>query len=310
MADKKLILKKLLILVIAMFVLDRAVGALLAHFFFTKKNGFDARANYIINKATDDVLIFGSSRASEHYNSTVLQDSLHVSVFNAGRDLSYILYHYALLESALKRYSPKLVVLDTRPNEFVIFKAHEDLDRLNVLLPFYDSHPEIRNIVLLRDEFEKYKLWSKMYPYNSLILSELVELLPIARYKKDDSDRGYIAKTGRWTGPKPDYTVDDKVNPVAAAYYKKFILLCKAKKIKLVLVYSPINQKLNTATNKNIAFARQTAKQYHVPLISYLDDPEFNNPAYFIDGLHLNREGSTLFSKRIAGQLRAVLNGK
>ena len=310
MADKKLILQKLLILVVAMFVLDRAVGALLEHFFFKKKNGFDARANYVINKVRDDVLIFGSSRASEHYSSKLLQDSLHLSVFNAGRDLSYITYHYALLEGVLKRYHPKLVVLDTRPNEFVVFKDHEDLDRLNVLLPFYDSHPEIRDVVLLRGKFEKYKLLSKVYAYNSLVLSELVELLPIARYKKDDSENGYIAKTGEWKGGKQDYTVNDEVAPVAASYYQKFIELCIANHVKLVLVYSPLYQNINVASNRNIEFVRQIAKKYQVPLINYLDDPEFNDPKYFFDGLHLNRQGSTLFSNRIAGRLRAVLNGK
>lgn len=307
MADKKLIINKLLILVVAMFVLDRAAGAVLKHFFFIKKNGFDARANYVMNRSTSDVLIFGSSRASQHYNSNLLADSLQLSVFNAGRDLSYIYYHHALLEGVLQRYRPKLIVLDTRPNEFKTMPGGENLDRLNVLLPYYDSHPEIRETCLLRSKFERYKLLSKMYPYNSLILSEVVELLPIERFKKDDSQNGYIAKSGEWKGAKENYTVDDAVDPVAAAYFKKFVDACKKRDIKIVIAYSPLYQTIDSKKNRNIAFVTKVARENNIPLINYLEDPEFNNPKYFVDGLHLNRAGSNLYSNKIVSKVREVL---
>ena len=293
-----------------MFVLDRSIGAVLQHYFFAKKNGFDYRTNYVMNTAKPDVLIFGSSRASYHYNTKVLQDSLKISVYNAGRDLSYIQYHYALLQGVLKRYSPKLIVLDTRPNEFQKFENGENYDRLNVLLPYYDTHPEIREVVELRSPYEKVKLLSKIYPYNSLILSELVELLPIARYKKDDSENGYIVKNGNFNSPRGPYTVDDEVDPVAALYYKKFVQVCKAKNIKLVIAYSPMYQNIDTLRNRNLLFAKQVCKENNLPLIDYLYDPQFNTPQYFYDKLHLNGAGSTLYSQRIVRRLREVLNSK
>jgi hypothetical protein len=308
MSDKKLIFIKLLILLALLFVLDRGIGALLEHFFFTKKSGFDARANYVINKTNADVLIFGSSKAAEHYNSRLLQDSLHLSVYNAGRDLSYIYYHYAILEAALKRYTPKLVILDTRPNEFEVFPGHEDLDRLNVLLPYYDTHPELRDIILMRSTLERYKLLSKMYPYNSLILQELIELLPLERYKKDDSELGYIGKTGQWNKPKPPYVVDDAIDTAAAAFYKKFVELCKAKHVKLMVTFSPLYQNIDAERNKNVACIQRICKANNIPVFSYLHDAEFSNVDYFFNDLHLNRKGSTIFSNRIVPQIRQVLN--
>jgi hypothetical protein len=309
MADKKLILRKLLILLILMFVLDMAIGAVLKHFFFAKKSGFDSRANYVINQTKADVLIFGSSKASEHYNPTLLRDSLKLSVYNAGRDLSYIYYHYALLEAVLKRYTPKLIILDTRPDEFKKFEFGEDRDRLNVLLPYYDSHPEIRDVCLLRSKFERYKLLSKMYPYNSLILQELVELLPIAKYQKDDSDNGYIVKHGEWKGPKRPYNVNDEIDTLSASYFKKFVEKCKEKKIELIVTYSPLYQSIDAEKNRNINYAYQVCKQNNVPVFNYLNDTTYNNPKLFYDDLHLNQGGSIVFSNSMVGKIREVLKG-
>jgi hypothetical protein len=310
MADYKLILKRFTILLVAIVLLDWGIGAVLKHFYFTKKNGADYRTNYVINSVKDDVLIFGSSKAVYHYDTKIISDSLQLSVYNAGRDLSYIYYHYALLEAALKRYSPKLVVLDTRANELYKFKNGEDRDRLNVLLPYYDSHPELREICQLRGPFERYKLLSKMYPYNSLILSELVELLPIARYKKDDSQKGYIAKHGQFKKGLQPYTVNDAIDSTAARYYKKFVELCKAKNVPLVVIYSPIYQTINSAANRNVQYVMQVCKDNNVPVLNYLRDSTFNKPGYFYDALHLNRQGSVVYSGMVAGELKQFLNHK
>ncbi|RFZ85957.1 hypothetical protein DYU05_10340 [Mucilaginibacter terrenus] len=302
MADKKLIAKKLIILLILMFVLDRGIGALLEHFYFTQKSGFDARANYIINKTNADVLVFGSSKAAEHYDPSILSDSLKMSVYNCGRDLSYIYYHYGLLQAVLKRYTPKLIILDTRPNEFQIFKYRENLDRLNVLLPYYDSHPELREVCLLRDKFERYKMLSKIYPYNSLILYEMVQFLP--KYQKDNSENGFIGKTGEWHGNKPAYNVNDEVDTTAALYYKKFIESCRAKGIKVVITMSPIYQTIDVKANRNIALIYQIARKNNVPVFNYLTS--FTNPKYFYDDLHLNRSGAELLSSKIAQDVKSV----
>lgn len=310
MSDKKLIIRRIILLIVIMFVLDQGIGAVLRHFFYAKRNGFDYRENVVINKTHADVLVFGSSRATYHYDTRLLQDSLHLSFYNAGRDLSYILYHYALLKCVLERYSPKLVILDTRPNEFETFKYGENYDRLNVLLPFYFDHPEIREICHLRSRFERVKLLSAMYPYNSLILPELIELLPIAKYKKDDSDNGYIGKSGEWVGPKPEYGVEDNIDSVSVIYYRKFIQTCKEKHIKLMIAYSPLYQRIDSQHNRMVALVKQICKENNLPLINYLDNKEFDNPHYFFDGLHLNHTGADLYSTRIVPQIRQVLNEK
>ena len=42
------------------------------------------RDNYICDKLTDDIIIFGSSRAEHHYNAQMISDSLGIPCYNAG----------------------------------------------------------------------------------------------------------------------------------------------------------------------------------------------------------------------------------
>lgn len=49
---------------------------------------------------------------------------------------------------ALSRYTPKLVVLDLNPEEMYYRELH--YDRLNVLAPYYQDYPEVRDIYYLK----------------------------------------------------------------------------------------------------------------------------------------------------------------
>ena len=69
--------------------------------------GGAGRNNYICDKMTDDVLIFGSSRAEHHYNAQMISDSLGVSCYNAGEGGCGIILAYGRLLMILERCTPK-----------------------------------------------------------------------------------------------------------------------------------------------------------------------------------------------------------
>src|ERR1700750_706899 len=136
MSDKITILKKISLFIVLMVVLDWSIGYLLKKEYYSQKSGWDFRTTYVIDSVKSDVLILGSSRALHHYDPNIIQDSLHMTAYNGGRDGCEMFYDYGVLTSALKRYHPKLVVLDMRPSEFE--KDQDGYDRLNMLLPYYD----------------------------------------------------------------------------------------------------------------------------------------------------------------------------
>ena len=104
------------------FLLDFSIGKTLRYFYFKQKCGRQYRATYAIEKTTADVLIFGSSRAYHHYVPGIIEDKMQQSCYNTGSPGQSLLFNYATLKAILKRYSPKLIVLDVVPGDLRIEK--------------------------------------------------------------------------------------------------------------------------------------------------------------------------------------------
>ena len=152
MADKnKNILKRKgysnsLVLVLLFFVLliaaDYFTGKIINYFYFRQTSGWDYETKYSIEDTKADVLIFGASRAQQQYNPEFIEDSLKLTCYNVGRDGMPFFYHYAVLQGVLKRYSPKIILLDCEYG--VLKKAESSYERISCLLPYYKGYPEMR----------------------------------------------------------------------------------------------------------------------------------------------------------------------
>jgi len=238
---KKLFINFLLVAAVVA-VLDIALGRLLRHFYFKETSGLHYRTTYSMEKTEADILIFGSSRANHHYVPEVFTDSLGLSFYNTGRDGNGIFYQAALLKSVLKRYTPKLIILDYAGD---FGKGRQVYDNLSSLLPYYENHPEIRNEVALRSPYEKVKLLSGIYPYNSQLLTIAVGNLDMNKGRKPDN-KGYVAL--------------ETEHPVVKEYFKsaqtlvvdsnkvrslrEFVQVAKASGTTIVVIYSPLYQEL------------------------------------------------------------------
>src|SRR5689334_10740304 len=159
------LLKKVLIVILTVIVLDFVIGTVLDTFYFRQTSGEGYHTTYSMDKTNAGLLIFGSSTAIHNYVPEVFNKKLNISTYNVGRDGISIFYDYAVLKATLKRYSPRAIILNFDPQEFK--EDQESYDRLSCLLPYYKKHPEIRSIVELKSPWEKFKLLSHIYPYNS-----------------------------------------------------------------------------------------------------------------------------------------------
>ena len=292
------------IFIIVTILLDFGIGTLLRHFYFSQTVGQTYRTTYVMEKNTSPVLVMGASRANHHYDPAVLSKATGMEVYNAGRDGSYILYNYAVLKTILKRYSPKTIVYDVTLND--LQTAPVDYDRLSSLLPYYQSHPEIRDILRLRGPFERYKMASKIYPYNSLFLS-------VIKGNTDDNAaaeaglKGFIPLEGEWNRPVKEAGARDHINnadSVKAAYYRQFMLDCKSAGTRLIIVFSPIYVK-NIHTTPILNLTRSIAEANAIPFYDFSTDTSFlQHPEYFADPLHLNKNGAEKFTQKIAALLK------
>jgi len=292
---------KLLIFIVTLLFLDYSIGKILEYFYKRQQSGLLYRATYSIDSAKADILIFGSSRANHHYGPIIFENRLHHSCYNTGRDGQTIFYNYAVLKGVLKRYSPRMIILDFSREEFL--KNQESYDKLSALLPYYKAHPEMRSIIELKSPFEKYKLLlSKTYPYNSLIFTIAIGTTELNKSREEGIDKnGYVPLTE--ISKKPistdsayenfllDYT---KIN-----YYESFINDCMNANVKLYIALSPVFIKY-TFKDPSVEIARGIAKKFNIPFYDFSKDSLFlNNAGLFADAVHLNDKGAKIFSNKV-----------
>jgi hypothetical protein len=289
---------KLIFFIVLVGSIDFALGHLLQHLYFKQKKGKSYRITNVLENVESDILIFGSSRAVQHYDPSIIEKMTGFSTFNVGLDGQSIIYQKAILEVILKRHQPKLIVLELF--EGMDFKfGTTQYDRLSVLLPYAQKHSSIKKIVQQRSRFEKFKLLSKTYPYNSLLLRIVEGNLGLTN--TDKSNNGYVPKSGYWNLPikestkaRPNYD-KDKVK-----YFYDFVNICKQKNISLFVVISPKFEKCNNC----FSFSQEICDLAKVTLYNYSSDSAFiSNIKYFENPSHLNSEGAKVYSEFISYKL-------
>lgn len=293
-----LLLKAFLFLII-LFLLDFAIGSTLRYFYTKQKSGLLYRATYSLDSTKADILVFGASRANHHYIPGIFKNRMNLSCYNTGRDGEIIFYNYAVLQSVLKRYTPKIAILDFSREEFKVEES--DYDRLSALFPYYKEHQEIRPIVQLKSPYEKYKLLSKIYPYNSLIFTILIGTTKFNESRAFiDDENGYVPLTEVCdrnlaidTAYKPYPLDSNKIN-----IFKNFVKDCINSNVKPYIIISPILIKY-LYEDPSVNLARKIAKTYNVPVYTFLNDSSFFHNTLFADGTHLNDTGAKLFTNKV-----------
>jgi hypothetical protein len=297
----------LAILLAILFLLDFLIGHVLSYYYFRKQRDYNYRTTYAINSTKAALLIFGSSRANHHYRPDIFEKQLYLTCYNVGRDGEFLFYNYAILRAVLKRYSPKMIILDFSPGDFS--KNEDSYDRLSILLPYYKSHLEMDSVIELRSPWEKLKLGSYIYPYNSSILNIFSQNAILPPEKKEDIN-GYLPVTRKLGDSiKVDNTpIEYELDSNIINIYKSFIRDCINSKVKLYVVCSPYFRK-SAYTDYAVKLAIEVAKKYNVKFFDYLQDTVFINHAnLFYDPAHLNDEGAKLFSIQIADRITSDQN--
>ena len=283
-------------------IADQIIGKLLQHYYFRQESGLYYRTTYAMDSTKAEILVFGSSRANHHYVPYVFEDSLKLSFYNTGRDGNFLLYSYAVFKSVVSRYTPRIIIFDISPTE--LYNEENEYERLSSLLPYYKSHPEIRPIVKLRSQFEQIKHLSRIYPYNSSILTIAIGITNFNKTRKGDQ-KGYIPLNSviidtilhstNLTERKMD---SNKLNAIT-----EIITYCISHKIDLIFVQSPMYEKINeTQSTINL---RKLASEKNVPFWNLINENIFlTNPSFFQDKDHLNNRGAEYFSRMLVSKIK------
>lgn len=296
---------RLIVLMVILLLLDFSIGNTMRYFYFNQKSGKHYRTTYTMEEVKTGIIVLGSSRANHHYHPEVFENVLGDSFYNAGRDGNFIFYHYAVLKSALKRYTPDIVILDILRDEFS--KNQFSYDGLSSLLPYYRDHPEIRPIVELRSPYEKVKLISSIYPYNSAIFSIIAGNLGL-RSEKGKEKKGYVPITKIYDGTVPEtFPVSEgEIDPHKIAVFDSLTEECITAGVSLFIICSPYYSTVEDT--ETLEIARNIAQKYDIPFFDFSSEPTFiGRPELFADADHLNDEGAKIFSSIVAGKIREEL---
>jgi hypothetical protein len=304
--EKKLpdFLLKLLVFLAILFLLDFSIGSILKYGYYEQDSGLLYRATYAIDSTKAEILIFGSSTANHHYSPIAFENRTHLSFYNTGRDGNTIFYNYSILQGALRRYSPKIVILDLNRGEFK--ENPESYDRISSLLPYYNDHPKIRSIIQLKSPYEKYKLLSKIYPFNSMLFTIAVGTTEYNKSREYINDKkGYVPLNKVWKREMTTDTSDVKyeLDSNKINIFKSFITDCIKSNAKLYIFISPVFEKY-TYKDSSIEVAQKIASEFKIPFYNFSSDTSFlNHNELFADILHLNNKGAKIYSNKVADKI-------
>jgi hypothetical protein len=307
--DKQLFkfLRKSLILLVLLFVLDRGMGIWLEHIFFKQKHGDDYVTLYLMQNADADVLVMGSSRASHHYKSSMIEQQTNMSCFNGGRDEMNVIYTAATLPIVCKRHAPKVLILEMLPTDLSLSK---DMDVVyqriaTVLLPFLHKYPQLSGTIALSPDHDLFKAkLLHIYPYNSTIGSSIQNAFTNFGHK---TIKGYEPLSGAidtagyhkslWSN-YPDSTLP--LSKVAIEKYQEVIQLSRENHIRLITVVSPFYFPFDFSNNSSFATIKKMMADNNFELYDFSHDTRFLNTAsLFHDDIHLNDSGATIFTNEI-----------
>lgn len=291
---------RLIAFLFVMLTIDRGFGMVMNYLQENAKGGYIGHHNYILQRANEDILIFGSSRALHHYNPQIVIDSLGMNCYNCGQDGNGIILFYGWWQIIKERHMPKLVIYDVNP-DFDLFKG-DNYKYLGWLKSEYDNE-RVKRIFEDIDPTEKFKMQSMMYRYNSKFLQYITDYFhPFYEI----SSNGYLPLNGKMNKMKiKENSFKDHIDSydfLKLTYLEDIVKDMNNRGVKIVFVASPIWYGINDAVFGPL---QDICNKFKIPFYIFSNDKNFvHNDLMFIDGNHLNAFGADKFTSQMCSIIK------
>lgn len=299
---KKFVCKILLFLAL-MVVVDATSGKVFEYLRAHAKGGSTANNEYISNRATEDVIIMGSSRATHHYNPDIISNSLGLSCYNCGEEGNGIVLAYGRFKMLTGRYKPRLIIYEVMPG-YDYYQQEPNSKYLGYLRPYYNK----QGLRELFDDFDdglsSLKMQSYLYQNNSRLLQNVVDNVITRDNNKGFSVLyGHLDTTRLRIGPEMENKM--LLDTLKINYMKKLCKEAKEKGIPFVMAISPVYK---NAEKPNVYFeAERICREMSVPLIDYRDyRPISEDPSCFQDKIHMNSKGANAYTFAVVDKLKLL----
>lgn len=289
---------------------------------FTYHKSDQSKKNWTLMRKGDtlDYATLGSSRVFHMVDVPLLNTLIGKKGLNIATSGSSYADNYALLIKYLQRNKVNTLILNadelcfhsttgyTYPFKDFEYMPYFFEDTINQV--YKDNVPSWKyylwtSIPLSRYiEFnEHYELGSMFWmrrnkPQSKLDTTAGTELLYDMRYKKfSDSDTAFIQN---------DTLVTEQRDEL---YFHKIIALCKAKGMNVIVITTPLFMKgIFTLSNRTKFqhYLDQEIQKEKLTYINFTDVTSIQNVRYFRDVTHTNIEGTRIYTRYLASQLKGL----
>lgn len=257
-------------------------------------------------KVNADVLIQGSSRAWVHFDTRLIDSTLKVNSYNAGMDgapfdIQYIRWKAYMANNSLPRILFQQVDLDLLERNKEVFQKYQ-------YLPF-QRDPDLRRWLIqggILDTADRIFPFSMLMGQPQAIKVGLESFLGINRHPSIRY-KGFAAHPGSWKGdglqvlknssPR-HWVVDEEL----LLLFEQFLEECKSLNIRVVLVYSPMYEAIESVVNDfegSVKLYQTLAAKHDVEFYDFSLTDISKVKSNFYNTTHLNKTGATEFTRQL-----------
>lgn len=296
----------------SLFVIDRGVGVVCNYALSHIENTTSelGRTNYVLNQLNDkDIIFFGSSRAQYHYVPEVFENLIKAhyhtdskSVYNAGFSGHFVSFNICCVESVVRRYTPKLILLEISSEELYIdfFTGRA----VTQLMPYSSSCPVAREYIDSKGLKAKIQTRINTFVFNGKFL-QIIKAFLTGKTIND----GYVPLHETMQHiPEAEFEEEAQLDYDVIEELHVLLSHIAAENINCVIVSSP---KYRVHDDRTVL--ADICAQHNIPYINMFENDYFNNhPELFKDQHHLNDDGARLYTSLLFEELvsRNLINNE
>ena len=267
-------------------------------------------------KISNEIVIYGSSRAVVQIDPRIIEDSLQQSCYNLGIDgHNFWLQYFRHKEFLSYNKVPKLIIHSL---DVTTLTDRGDLFNSDQFLPYLLLDKTIQSNT---QDYNFFSGWDFKVPMVRFMGNERAMLHAAKLLFKEQPDtvgriNGYQAEPKTWNADfeiarkkLPTYNIE--VDSGALNLFKSYLRECSDQQIRIIFVYTPQyieGQQFIQNKEYILNIYRSLGKAYNIPFLDYSDDPICQSKVYFYNSGHLNKVGSALFTRNLGHDLKEYIH--
>lgn len=265
-----------------------------------------------------DTLVIGSSHALRSIKPTVLNEKLNTKAYNLSSPLMSMYGRYVMLEKEINRNPIKTVCLEISYNALTLDKKNLGLEGDLYVLGRLDNVFERINFftnAFTPDEYKKVFSDIIVRSKNSFSIHNTIEQYETFGYLSMLSNNQLLSDETK-EKIKNTKVLDTKIKEESLNYFDKIIKLCKKNDIRVILVVTPVTERMIIECNnlddifsQYIDLARKNNCEYYDFNLDKSRMKLYSEETSFYDITHMSDSGAEIFSNRLAEIIKDVDRG-